>query len=302
MDKDEVRSNLTGPLSSIMTPFTQDGSIDEDGLRTYIDRSIEGGSRSMILTAGDSQYFCLSDQEIAEVTRITVDHTAGRAMVISADRYYGTERAIEFARYSKEIGVDLYMALPPTWGGCTAEDLAQHFVELGAIMPVMVVTAMFTGKSGAFALETLRIMLDRSDRVMAIKDDRGVPFAQQMGMECHDRCAIFAGGTKLLHLGMVPFGVDGYMSMYQSFNPEITDRYWQAVRSGDFKTASQICHQYDVALLDHLTTYDGGWNVAAHGLLEVYGIAERWKRKPYTSLDSAGMERLRDFLKGLGVL
>ena len=117
MTKDEIRSNLTGPVSSIRTPFMKDGSVDEDGLRSFIDRGIDGGSRTMILTAGDSHYYCLTDQEIADITKITVDHTAGRAMVISADYFYSTDRAIEFARFSKDVGADLYMTLPPTWGG-----------------------------------------------------------------------------------------------------------------------------------------------------------------------------------------
>ena len=302
MDKEEVRSKLTGPLSSIKTPFTEDGSVDEQGLRETIDRNIAGGSRTMILTAGDSHYLCLSDQEIADVTRITVEHTAGRAMVIAADRYHDTTRATEFATYAKEVGADLYMALPPTWGGSTPADLAQHFVTLGEIMPVMAVTGLFAGKSDDYALETLQIALDRSDQVMAIKDDRGGPFVQRMCLECHDRCAIFAGGQKLLHLTMHPFGVDGYMSMYVSFEPDIPRRYWNAVAADDLDTAKRICHQYEVPLFEHLSSYDGGWNVAAHGMIELYGIAGRWKRKPYTSLDDAGMERLKGFLQGLGVL
>ena len=32
MDRDEVRAHLTGPISSIRTPFKQDGTVDYDGL------------------------------------------------------------------------------------------------------------------------------------------------------------------------------------------------------------------------------------------------------------------------------
>ena len=187
-------------------------------------------------------------------------------------------------------------------GGATAEDLAAHFVAVGTVMPVMVVTAMFAGQSDAYALETLRIMLDRSQQVMAIKDDRGAPFVQKMCMECHERCAVIAGGQKTLHLTMVPFGVDGFMSTYQVFNPDVTNRYWSAVKAGDLKMASEVCKTYDVPLFDHLMGYEGGWNSAVHGMLELFGVAGRWKRKPYTSLDNAGMDRLKGFLQDLGVL
>ncbi len=36
-----------------------------------------------------------------------------------------------------------------------------------------------------------------------------------------------------------------------------------------------------------------------HGAQEIFGIAGRWRRGPYASLDDADMERLRDFFAAL---
>ena len=302
MDQDAVRAHLTGPVSSVTMPFNEDGSIDEEGLRNFIDSSIAGGSRSIILTAGDSHYFCLSDEEIARVTRIACEHTAGRAMVVAADYFYSTSRALEFAQYARDVGADIYMLLPPTWGGCTPEDLAAHYVSVAEVMPVMVVTAVFGQFSDSFALETLRIMLDKSEGIMAIKDDRCEPFVHQMCLECHDRCAIFAGGTKRLHLSMMPFGCDGYMSTFVTLKPELSARYWEAVTAQDFATARKIIADYEAPLRQYLRALPGGWNSGAHALLELYGVAKRWKRKPYTSLDDRAMEEFAAFLKSKELL
>ena len=40
----------------------------------------------------------------------------------------------------------------------------------------------------------------------------------------------------------------------------------------------------------------GGWNAGAHGMLQLYGIAKRWRRMPYTSLDDREIEKLADLL------
>ena len=302
MDKEEVRAHLTGPVSAIRTPFKRDGSVDENGFRNYIEASLVGGSKSIILTAGDSHYYCLTDDEIAHLTKVAVEQTAGRAMVVAADYFYSTDRAVEFARFVKETGADIYMLLPPTWGGCTAADLAQHYVAVGEVMPVMMVTAVFAGKSDEYALETIRIALDESDQVMAIKDDRGGPFVHQMCMETHERCALFAGGQKRLHLSMVPFGCDGYMSVYVTLKPELSSKYWNAVTAADFATARAIDRDFDVPLFDYAMAYPGGWNCVFHALLEVYGVAERWKRAPYTSLSDKEVDQLRSFLTEKGLL
>ena len=302
MDQDTVRSNLTGPLASVALPFAEDGSVDEEGLRCFIDASIEGGSRTIILTAGDSHYASLSDGEVADVTRITCEHTAGRAMVVAADYLYSTNRAAEFAVFARDAGADIYMCLPPVWGGCTPEVLAQHYVTVAEIMPVMVVTGVFSGFDDRFGLDTLRIALENSERIMAIKDDRGAPFAQKMCLRFHARCAIFAGGQKLSHLMMYPFGCDGYMSVFVTLRPELSKRYWEAITAGNLAAARRIVADYDAPLFEYLLGLPEGWNAGLHGMLELCGIAQRWRRPPQTSLDDEGMERLAEFLKEKGLL
>ena len=68
MDRDEVRAHLTGPISSIATPFHEDGSVDYVSLRGQIDFVLAGGSKTVLLTAGDRHKNCLSEEEISEVT------------------------------------------------------------------------------------------------------------------------------------------------------------------------------------------------------------------------------------------
>src|SRR3989304_492218 len=98
MSREEMRRNLSGPVPSIRMPFNADGSIDFKGLRNYIDFVINAGSKTVMLTAGDSQYFALTDDEVAEVTKVVTEHTAGRAMVIAADRMWWTGKTIEFTK------------------------------------------------------------------------------------------------------------------------------------------------------------------------------------------------------------
>ena len=61
VDRDTVRAALTGPIASVRTPFDREGDIDFSALRRIIDFDIEAGSKAVVLTAGDSHYFALSD-------------------------------------------------------------------------------------------------------------------------------------------------------------------------------------------------------------------------------------------------
>jgi dihydrodipicolinate synthase/N-acetylneuraminate lyase len=225
-----MRARLSGPMPSLKTPFNRDGSVDYNGLRNLIDCNLAAGAKALMLTAGDSHYVALTEQEIAEVTRVTIAHNAGRALVIAADRYYNTTQAVGFAGFARDAGADLLMVMPPDWGGsCTPATLAEHYRAVAAVMPVMLVSNMFIARGPKFGLDTLRLVLEATDRVVAIKDDMCGEFARKMSLLVQDRWAVVSGGQKQNHLNNHPYGCDGYLSTLITFKPEIAHAYWQAV-------------------------------------------------------------------------
>lgn len=303
MDREEIRIALTGPVPSITTPFKKDGDIDYEALRAIVDFDIAAGAKTILLTAGDSHYICLSEREIAEVTNVVVEHTAGRAMVIAADRYYNTKQAVEFARFVRGVGADILMVIPPDWGSATTpQTLAEHYKAVSQHIPVMIVTGVFISRGIDFALNTLALTLSKVDGVVAIKDDFCGEFARKMGLLVHERWAVMSGGQKQNHMNTHPYGCDGYLSTYMRFKPEIAHRYWSAIEANNLKKACKIIKDYDLPLFDFMALFTGGFDAAIHGTLELFGVAKRWRRKPYYSLNDSEMEELSDFFKKKSLL
>ena len=299
---EEVKEALTCPIASVPTLFLHDGSIDFDGLRNYIDFTIAGGTKTILLTYGDSLYSLLSDQEIADVTRVSVEHTAGRAMVVAADGIWATPQEIEFAKYVRQVGADVLMVLPPDWAAsCTLETFVEHYAAVAEHIPVMVVTNVFARRQ-ALGLEVLRALRDRVKGIVAIKDDVGGEFVRKMCLLVHDHWAVFAGGQKQSHLDIVPYGCDGYMSTFIQFKPSVTQDYWTAVQTGDWDKAMEIIRTYDMPYFDFVMQLTGGFDAGIHGVLELFGVAQRWRRKPYYSLNDEEMERLADFFQSKSLL
>ena len=83
MDLDRFRHHLTGPVASINTPFLEDDSIDYDGLRRFIDFTIESGAGTVLFTPGDSLYPVLTEAEIAELTAFTSSVVNKRALFLT---------------------------------------------------------------------------------------------------------------------------------------------------------------------------------------------------------------------------
>lgn len=297
MNIQEAKTFLTGPVMSLRPGFDADGELDYQAVRNVIDLSIDGGSKTVMLTCGDSHYDILSDDEIADLTKITIEHTASRAMVIAADRYHSTKRAIEFAKYCKQLGADMYMALPPDWGHATTpETLAEHYATIAEIMPVMIVTNRFIQRGIPFGLETLERSFDLSKNIVAIKDDMCGTFAHDICMKFKDCCAIIAGGQKRNHMNMYPYGCDGYLSTFAMFNPKISQSYWGAIGNDDLQAATKIIAEKDSPFFNFIDGFTGNFDAAMHGMLELYGLGQRFRRKPYYTINDKELEKLKHFL------
>lgn len=303
MTVSEVRKSLTGPIASIRTPFNRDGTIDFGGMRRLMDLAIEAGCGTSLLTAGDSHLQCLSDEEVSELLRQVVEHSAGRTMVVAADWQFATPQAVRFARYCRDVGADMLMHRPPDWArSCTAESLAEHFARVAENIPVMMVTNLFAARDASFGLAVVRMIRDRVDNVMAVKDDLRGDFAIQLCLLVHDSWAVFSGGSQRNHLSLWPFGCDGFMDRFMSFRPEVSLRYWKALCEGDLPSARALIRDVEIPLENDMNAFPGGRDAAIHGLFEIYGIAGRWRRPPYRSLTDEELGQLKGRVREMGLL
>jgi len=130
INHEEIQTRLTGPCPTLRPSFNQDGSIDYDGVRNTVDFLIDNGLQNIMLTAGDTLFTALSDQEIAQLLKVVVEHTAGRALVVGADRGWGTGPSVEFAKYAREVGADVLMVRPAHWAVTHTQHLCQSLQEL----------------------------------------------------------------------------------------------------------------------------------------------------------------------------
>ncbi len=302
LDRAWVRQALSGPMTSVHPVFLEDGDLDASGLGRSIDHAIAAGSGTMLLTYGDSLHSILSDREVGELLRLVVRATAGRAMVVAADRQWPTSIERAFAREARDAGADVLMVLPPVWGrSVTVDSLVRHYRAVAEEIPAMIVTAAYAGIE-AIGLETLSILVETEPRIVALKDDLCGEFGRRVGRLCHPAWAIISGGQKQNHLDMHAYGCDGYMSTFLHFNPPIAHRYWELVVAGDLAMAARLIDRYERPYMDRILAMPGGFDAGFHATLEVAGLAGRWRRAPYHSLTDVEYEAFVGFLHDQGML
>ncbi|PJE37933.1 dihydrodipicolinate synthase family protein [Pseudooceanicola lipolyticus] len=131
------------------TPFHDDGTLDLDGMKRVLDCLIDQGADGICILANFSEQFLLSDAEREVLTRLCLEHVAGRVPVIVTISHFATPIAVERARFAKSLGAGMVMMMPPYHGALlkgTAEQTFEQFRAVGEVgIPIMVQDAPLSG-------------------------------------------------------------------------------------------------------------------------------------------------------------
>jgi 2-keto-3-deoxy-L-arabinonate dehydratase len=144
-----MNNRLSGILPVAPTPFHADGRVDVDGMRRVLDCMIDQGVDAICILANYSEQFVLSDEERALLTRVSLEHVAGRKPVIVTISHYSTDIVVERAKAAKAMGAAMVMMMPPYHGAglkATDQGVYEHFDAASkAGIPIMVQDAPLSG-------------------------------------------------------------------------------------------------------------------------------------------------------------
>lgn len=101
-------NNYPGGVWPVMlTPFTNNGAIDEDGLRALVDWYIASGVDGLFASCQSSEIFNMDAEERIRIARITVEQAAGRVPVVASGHTdYDLESQARVISRMAETGVD----------------------------------------------------------------------------------------------------------------------------------------------------------------------------------------------------
>lgn len=147
-----MKTPLTGILPVAPTPFHADGRIDPEGMTRVLDCMIDQGVDAICILANYSEQFLLSDAERATLTKVSLDHVAGRVPVIVTVSHFSTDVVVARAKEAQSLGASMLMMMPPYHGvGLvpSPDGIFEHFagVSDAISIPIMVQDAPLSGVS-----------------------------------------------------------------------------------------------------------------------------------------------------------
>src|SRR6202047_1670035 len=122
---------LRGCGTALVTPFRQDGSIDEPALRSLVSWQVESGIHFLVPCGTTGETPTLSHDEWLQVLDITIEVVAGRVPIVAGATSNSTHEAVHKAKeVATRPGVNAILTASPYYNKPTQEGQYRHFLEI----------------------------------------------------------------------------------------------------------------------------------------------------------------------------
>ncbi|RWM91909.1 MAG: 5-dehydro-4-deoxyglucarate dehydratase [Mesorhizobium sp.] len=244
MSPDEIKSRVaSGLLSFPVTHFNEDFSLNLESYRAHVEWLSGFGAAALFAAGGTGEFFSLSPEEVAHVTRAAKD--ASGDVPIIAGCGYGTALATEIARRAEAAGADGLLLLPHYLMEASQEGIFRHVKAVCQSTGLGVI--IYNRANSVANADTVARLADACPNLIGFKDGTGkVDLVRHVTAMLGDRLCYIGGMPthELFAEGFNGAGVTTYSSAVFNFVPELAQRFYRAMRTGDRAVIEEILHNF----------------------------------------------------------
>ena len=236
---------LRGCGTALVTPFHQDGSIDEPALRNLVAWQVESGIDFLIPCGTTGETPTLSHDEWLRVIDITIEVVAGRVPVMPGATSNSTQDAVAKAKdVATRPGVDAILTATPYYNKPTQEGQYRHFKAIAEAVDKPIVLYNVPGRTGANLEPATLGRLAEVPNIVGVKEASGN--MTQIAEVCNtvpESFLVFSGDDAVT-LPVIVLGGVGIVSVASNEIPREMAEMTRAALNNDWTTARTIHRKY----------------------------------------------------------
>src|ERR1700747_2893343 len=165
---------LRGCGTALVTPFHQDGSLDDAALRNLVTWQIESGIDFLVPCGSTGETPTLTHDEWLHVVDATVEVAAGRVPIVAGATSNSTHEAVEKAKeIAARPGVDAILTASPYYNKPTQEGQYRHFKAIAEAVEKPLILSNVPGRTGANIEPATLVRLSEIPNILGVKEASG---------------------------------------------------------------------------------------------------------------------------------
>jgi 4-hydroxy-tetrahydrodipicolinate synthase len=293
-----MRTTFTGVGTALITPFTKSGALDEPGITRLARRQIDNGVHFLVPCGTTGETPTLSAAERRRVVELVLEAAEGRVPVMAGAGGYDTQEVVHLSKEMESIGVQGLLSVTPYYNKPTPEGLYQHFSKIAEATSLPIVLYNVPGRTGCNIDAATCARLAAIPHVVGVKEASGN--ITQMVEICRAVPPDFLvlSGDDALTLPLMAIGGRGLISVASNAIPKEISQMVEAAERGDVAAARAMHHRLVPLMLGNFIESNPG---PVKFAMATMGLCEESYRLPMVSPRPASQEKIRAFLKELGI-
>ena len=286
---------------AIVTPFTEDGSVNYEQFGKNIEFQIAGGTDAIIVCGTTGEASTLTHEEHLDVIRYCVEKVAKRIPVIAGTGSNCTNTAIYLSQEAEKAGVDGILVVTPYYNKATQKGLKEHFTMIANSVSVPMILYNIPGRTGGVNIlpETVVSLCKEVKNIVGVKDATGnfTQLAKLMALGEND-VDLYSGNDDQV-VPLLALGGKGVISVWANVAPKQTHDMCRKFFEGDVAGSRKL----QLEAIDLISALFCEVNpIPVKKAMNLMGQNAGILRRPLTEMEPDNAKRLEEAMKKYGIL
>ncbi|MGA9099526.1 MAG: 4-hydroxy-tetrahydrodipicolinate synthase [Methanotrichaceae archaeon] len=235
-----------GVFPAIITPFKEDYSLDEEGLRRNIEFLEKSGVAGIVPCGTTGESATLSFEEHKRVVEIAVD--CSNVPVIAGTGSNNTAEALELTMHAADVGADAALLITPYYNKPNDRGMFEHFRLIAEKCNIPIILYNVPKRTSIDLKPDLVARLSKVKNIVGIKEASGSlsQISQIIEQTKGSSFAVISGDDDLT-VPIMALGGTGVISVVANVAPKKTVALVNAMLRGDLGSARKA--HYELAPL-----------------------------------------------------
>lgn len=238
-----------GVYVAMLTPFGEDGSINEEILRRMVDFQIDRGVDGLFPVSSVGEIVHMTQEERVRLMEIVVDQSAGRVPVTPGVGTSHPAHSIFLAQRAKELGCSAVVIAPPHFYKISDEMVEKYYETIADAVDIPIILYNIPLFTQPLHYDVVK-RLSRRPNIVGMKDSSGsmvdlIHFMDKVRLVGEQ--LTFLTGREDTFFPALMLGAKGCMTAMSGILPEVMVGIYRAWKAGDYDKAREL--QFSVLLL-----------------------------------------------------
>ncbi len=227
-------------MPALVTPFTRDGDIDEDGFKQVVDYVISKGVTGVVPAGTTGEFSYMRTEERKKLLKLTVDFVDGRVPIVAGTGQHSTKATIDLTKYAADLGCDAALVISPYYLRPSDKGYYEHYASIASKgnLPLILynIPQCTLGPINTNVVEDLAEL----DGVVGIKDSSGnVPYLLELIQKLKGKIEVLCGADEVF-LSAVVAGSNAAIMASANVIPHIWLEVMRLARENKLDEAAKL--------------------------------------------------------------